>query len=139
MNLSDAQFNGRRREMIDKMFNELYAENTENNEELNVLDRIKRLEDSVASLMAKVQEIERMVSKPQFDDEYIRRLIDESIRNHISSDHNANGLPEMSQSNLQMLRYEIMETLRQEFNMFLRQKVERGNLYIGFNDIDSYY
>ena len=110
-----------------------------NNEELNVLDRIKRLEDSVSSLMAKVQEIERVVSKPQFDDEYIRRLIDESIRNHISSDHNANGLPEMSQSNLQMLRYEIMETLRQEFNMFLRQKVERGNLYIGFNDVDSYY
>ena len=139
MNLSDAQFAGKRREMIDKMFNELYAESTENNEELNVLDRIKRLEDSVSSLMAKVQEIERVVSKPQFDDEYIRRLIDESIRNHISSDHNANGLPEMSQSNLQMLRYEIMETLRQEFNMFLRQKVERGNLYIGFNDVDSYY
>jgi len=139
MNLSEAQFNGRRREMIDKMFNELYAESTEDNKEPNVLDRIRRLEGTVSSLMSKMQEIERIVSGPQFDDEYIRRIVDESIHNHLSSDHNANGLPEMSKESLNMIRYDVMETLRHEFNMFLRQKVERGNLYIGFNDVDSYY
>lgn len=138
MNLSDAQFAGKRREMIDKMFNELYAESTEDNKEPNVLDRIKRLEDTVSSLMAKVQEIERTVINPQFDDEHIRRIVDESIHNHLSSDHSANGLPEMSKEDLNMIRYEIIESLRQEFNMFLRQKVERGGLFIGFND-DGYY
>lgn len=138
MNLSDAQFAGKRREMIDKMFNELYAESTEDNKEPNVLDRIKRLEDTVGSLMAKVQEIERTVISPQFDDEHIRRIVDEAIHNHLSSDHSANGLPEMSKEDLNMIRYEIIESLRQEFNMFLRQKVERGGLYIGFND-DGYY
>lgn len=137
MNLSDAQFAGRRREMIDKMYNELFAEGDgENN---NILDRITRLEDSVSSLMTKIQEIERMVSGPQFDDEYVRRIVDESIHSHLSSDHNANGLPEMSKESLNMIRYDVMETLRHEFSMFLRQNVERGNLYIGFNDVDSYY
>ena len=136
MKMSDAQFNGRRREMIDKMFNELYAEG---GEEANVLDRIIRLEGSVSSLIAKIEEIERKIDKPQlFDDEYIKRLIDEAIRNHMQFDHNTNGLPEVSQENLQMLRYDIIEHLRQEFNLFLRQKVERGSLYIGFND-DGYY
>ena len=136
MKMSDAQFNGRRREMIDKMFNELYAKG---GEEDNVLDRIIRLEGSVSSLIAKIEEIERKIDKPQlFDDEYIKRLIDEAIRNHMQFDHNTNGLPEVSQENLQMLRYDIIEHLRQEFNLFLRQKVERGNLYIGFND-DGYY
>ena len=136
MKMSDAQFNGRRREMIDKMFNELYAKG---GEEDNVLDRIIRLEGSVSSLIAKIEEIERKIDKPQlFDDEYIKRLIDEAIRNHMQFDHNTNGLPEVSQENLQMLRYDIIEHLRQEFNLFLRQKVERGSLYIGFND-DGYY
>ena len=137
MNLSEAQFNGKRREMIDKMFNELYAESTEDNKEPNVLDRIRRLEGTVSSLMSKMQEIERTVNSP--DNENIRRIVDESIHNHLSSDHNANGLPEMSKESLNMIRYDVMETLRHEFNMFLRQKVERGNLYIGFNDVDSYY
>lgn len=139
MNLADAQFNGKRREMIDRMYKELYEEGGTGGE-TNVLDKIQRLEGSVSSLIAKVEEIERKIDKPQlFDDEYIKRLIDDAIRNHVSLDHNANGLPEISRQNIEALRYDIMEHLRQEFNMFLRQKVERGNLYIGFNDVDSYY